>query len=196
MGRIAVVNNVTLDGVMQGPGRPDEDERGGFTHGGWAIPYQDETTGRLAGEGMAGGGSLLLGRRTYAGFAGYWPQQSDNPFTPILDATRKYVVSSTLPADLPWQNSTLIPAGPGEDPLDAVEKLRADGNLVVLGSGALVRSLLRRDLVDDLTLLTFPLVLGTGQRLFDQAGVPAALKLTETFTSSTGVIVAKYSRAR
>ena len=106
MSKVVVVNNLTLDGVMQAPGRPDEDTRGGFEHGGWAQPYNDPVMARKMGEGMAAGGPLLFGRRTYQDFASFWPQQKDNPFTPVLDNAQKYVASTTLKEPLPWRNST------------------------------------------------------------------------------------------
>ncbi len=109
MGEIMVVNNLTLDGVMQAPARPDEDTRGGFKHGGWTVPYQDNVLGRKAGEMMANAkGALLLGRRTYEDFYTYWPKQKDNPYTEHLNKAKKYVVSTTLTSPLPWQNSILI----------------------------------------------------------------------------------------
>ena len=103
MSKVTVVTSLTLDGVMQAPGRPDEDPRGGFEHGGWAVPYNDEVMGRAMGERMARRGSLVLGRRTYEDFAGYWPRQGDNPFTEVLDNTQKYVASTTLREPLPWK---------------------------------------------------------------------------------------------
>ena len=108
MGTVVAVVHLTLDGVMQAPGRPDEDVRGGFEHGGWAAPYRDEVMNRVMGQGMASDGALLLGRRTYEDFAGFWPHQTDNPFTPVLDARTNYVVSTTLRDPLPWANSTLL----------------------------------------------------------------------------------------
>jgi dihydrofolate reductase len=108
MRRVVVTNNLTLDGVRQAPGRPDEDRRGGFEHGGWAVPYNDEVMGRVMAERMANAGSLVLGRRTYEDFYGYWPKQTDNPFTPVLNETTKYVASTTLSEPLPWQNSVLL----------------------------------------------------------------------------------------
>jgi dihydrofolate reductase len=113
MSKVTVVNNLTLDGVMQAPGRPDEDPRGGFEHGGWAVPYNDSVMGKVMGERMAAStGALLLGRRTYEDFAGFWPNQTDNPFTEVLDNTQKYVASRTLREPLPWQNSTLLTGMP------------------------------------------------------------------------------------
>ena len=139
MGKVVAFENVTLDGVMQAPGRPDEDRRGGFEHGGWAARYADEESGKFAAEGMATTGGLLFGRRTYEDFHGFWPNQPDNPFTAILDATQKYVASRSLREPLPWQHSTLL----GGDAVDAVAALKQelDRDLVILGSGELVRSL-------------------------------------------------------
>ena len=138
MSRVSVVNHVTLDGVMQAPGRPDEDTRGGFEHGGWAVPYFDEVLGRAMGERMTSDGAMLLGRRTYEDFAGFWPKQKNNPFTDALNKTQKYVASKTLKEPLPWVNSTLLK---GDVP-KAIAKIKArlDGDMVVLGSGELVKS--------------------------------------------------------
>jgi dihydrofolate reductase len=140
--KLTVFNSVTLDGVMQAPGRPDEDPRDGFAHGGWAAPYSDEVMGRVAAEGMAGPGALLLGRRTYEDFHGFWPNQTDNPFTEVLDNTRKYVASTTLREPLGWRNSTLLEG----DAAEAVARLmeQPGEDLTVLGSGELVQSLRRR----------------------------------------------------
>src|ERR1700730_5825357 len=133
MSKVVVTNHLTLDGVMQAPGRPDEDVRGGFEHGGWALPYNDAVMGRVMGEGMAKGGPLLLGRRTYEDFADFWPNQEDNPFTAVLNNVRKYVASTTLKEPLPWSNSTLL----GGDAADAVARLkeRPGKDLAILGSG-------------------------------------------------------------
>jgi dihydrofolate reductase len=191
MSRVVVTNSVTLDGVMQAPGRPDEDTRGGFQHGGWAAPYSDPEMLRLMGEGMSQTGFLLLGRRTYEDFAGFWPHQTDNPFTEPLNAARKYVVSTTMEEPLPWVNSVLVK----EPTADAIAHVKeeSDGDVLVLGSGALVRSLLVPErLADAFVLLIHPLVLGTGRRLFDGAPTRTELELVDTRTSTTGVIVARY----
>ncbi|MGE2769866.1 dihydrofolate reductase family protein [Rhodococcus sp. 1.20] len=163
MRKLSVTNSVTLDGVMQAPGGPDEDRRGGFEHGGWAAPFNDSVMAQKMGEGMAKKSELLLGRRTYENFASYWPFQTDNPFTEVLDNTQKYVVSRTLGVQLPWKNSTLLKG----DAADAVATLKeSEGpDLVILGSGDLITSLADRRLVDTYTLLIHPLVLGTGRRL-------------------------------
>ena len=194
MSKVVLFTSVTLDGVMQAPGRPDEDTRGGFAHGGWAVPYGDEVMGRVAAEGMARGGALLLGRRTYEDFYGFWPHQQDNPFTEVLNHTLKYVASTTLAEPLPWRNSRLLEG----DPADAVARLKEQPgkDLTVLGSGQLVQSLRRRDLVDEYVLLIHPLVLGTGRRLFPDGGVPATLRLAGSTTTTTGVIIATYQVRR
>lgn len=193
MRKVIVVNNLTLDGVMQAPGRPDEDRRGGFAHGGWAVPYNDPVMGRLMAERMADGGALLFGRRTYEDFAAFWPKQTDNPFTAVLNERQKYVASTTLTAPLPWENSTLL-AG---DAADAVAALKAQpgDNLGILGSGAFCRSLMRRGLIDEYLLLIHPLILGSGQRLFPDEGALAALQLVNSVTTTTGVLIATYRSA-
>jgi dihydrofolate reductase len=191
--RVVVVENVTLDGVMQAPARPDEDPRDGFAHGGWGVGYGDAVMARKMGERMARDGAMLLGRRTYEDFYSVWPKRTDgNPYTEVLNRTQKYVASTTLTEPLPWENSTLLPG----DAADAVARLREerDGDLAVLGSGALVRALAARGLVDEYLLSIHPLVLGTGRRLFD--GVPPApLRLTDSVTTTTGVIIATYQPA-
>ena len=117
---VVAINHITLDGVTQAPGRPDEDTRGGFRHGGWAVPYADEVLGRFVGERMAQGGALLLGKRTYRDLYGFWPSQTDNPFTDVLNTTTKYVASTTLHEPLPWSNSILLPG----DAADAVADMK------------------------------------------------------------------------
>jgi len=193
MREIMVSNSVTLDGVMQAPGRPDEDRRGGFEHGGWANPYFDPVMIESAGAEM-GDSEMLFGRRTYEDFAKVWPTMpEDNPFTGVLNAARKYVVSSTLREPLDWRNSTVL-AG---DATAAVGELkRGDGpNLVILGSGELVRSLLGEDLIDEYRLLIHPLVLGSGRRMFDDRGPLVRFELVDSRPTPTGVIIARYRRA-
>ncbi len=190
MGRIVVVENVTLDGVMQAPGRPDEDRRGGFARGGWAVPYMDAVVGRVMGEDMARGGALLFGRRTYEDFFAYWPRQADNPFTSVLNERRKYVASRTLDEPLPWGNSTLLKGEAADTVADLKQGL--DEDLTVMGSGELVQALERRDLVDEYLLLIHPLVLGSGRRLFPEDSRPAALHLLEAIPTTTGVLIARY----
>ena len=193
MGRVVVTNHLTLDGVLQGPGHPDEDRRGGFEHGGWQQAYADPVMESVLGQGMAREASLLLGRRTYEKFAAYWPHQEDNPITTLLNERQKYVASTTLTAPLPWVNSTLLPG----DAVAAVATLkhRLSHDLVVLGSGQLIQSMMRRDLVDEYLLMIHPLVLGSGRRLFTDGGAFAALRLVDTKTTTTGVVIATYQPA-
>jgi dihydrofolate reductase len=189
--RVNVLLSISLDGVIQAPGRPEEDTRGGFTYGGWAVPYNDEVMGRKMAEEMAEPSDMLFGRRTYENFAGFWPHQTDaNPFTAYLNSVTKYVVSNTLTESLPWQNSILVPG----DPVEGVARLKAtDGpNLSITGSGQLVRTLLAAGLVDELFLLVHPLVLGSGQRLFTEAGGYAELDLVESTTTTKGVVMSRY----
>jgi dihydrofolate reductase len=190
MSKVVAIEHVTLDGVMQAPGRADEDTRGGFAHGGWGQANTDEVMGRVMGERMTKEGSLLLGRRTYEDFYGFWPHQTDNPYTEVLNNTRKYVASRTLQEPLSWSNSTLLEG----DAADAVAELKAQSgdDIGVLGSGELVRSLMRRDLVDELVLMIHPLVLGTGRRLFDETDEFLALRLVDNVTTTTGVLIATY----
>src|SRR5712692_2119715 len=190
MSKVVVFTNLTLDGVMQAPGRPDEDRRGGFEHGGWATPY---ATMEAAEESMAYTGALLLGRRTYEDFYAVWPNRTDNPFTAVLNNTQKYVASTTLEEPLSWSNSTLLKG----DAAEAVARLKEEPgkDLVVLGSGELIQSLMRRNLVDEYVLLIHPLVLGSGRRLFTDGGAFAALRLVATSTTTTGVVIATYQSA-
>jgi dihydrofolate reductase len=190
MRKIVAVESVSLDGVMQAPGGPEEDTRGGFDRGGWGRPYQDEVMLEEMGKGF-GTTDLLFGRRTYEQFFDFWPKQTDgNPFTGLLNATQKYVASRTLAEPLPWENSTLLPG----DAAEALEKLKgqAGKDLVVLGSGELVRNLMQHGLVDALVLLIHPLVLGQGQRLFPDSGTSTAWRLTSSVPSTTGVVIANY----
>jgi dihydrofolate reductase len=191
MAKITVINHLTLDGVMQAPGRPDEDTRGGFEHGGWAGANNDEVMGRVLGEHMTGG-PLLLGRRTYEDFYGFWPTQTDSPFREALDNVEKHVASTTLSEPLPWINSTLLE---GDLP-NAVARLKelSDRDIAVLGSGELIRSLLPHDLLDEYLLLIHPLVLGTGRRLFPDDGYAlGALRLLDSVTTTTGVMIGTYA---
>lgn len=194
MGRIIVTNNITLDGVMQGPARPDEDQRDGFTHGGWATPYADATAGKLMAEAGQNTGALLFGRRTYEDFYNVWPKRTDgNPFTPVLNNSQKYVASTTLKEPLPWSNSTLLQG----DVVEAVAKLKEqlEKDIVILGSGELIQSLMRRNLIDEYTLFIHPLVLGSGRRLFGEGLPTTTLRLISTLTTSTGVVIATYQPA-
>lgn len=191
--KVVVVNHLTLDGVMQAPGRPDEDTRDGFANGGWSPPYGDAVMGRVMGEGMAQGGRLLFGRRTYEDFAAVWPSRKDNPFTEVLNKAQKYVASTTLDEPLPWSNSTLVKG----DAADAVARLKEQGgkDLTILGSGVLVQSLMRRNLIDQYLLMIHPLVLGSGRHLFTDGGAFATLQLVDAKTTTTGVMIATYRPA-
>ncbi len=195
MSKVIVANHLTLDGVMQAPGRPDEDPREGFAHGGWAQPRSDATVGKALGQALANSGSFLFGRRTFESFAAHWPHQTDgNPFTQALDNTRKYVVSRTLRDPLTWQNSTLV-----ADPAEAVARARREHpgkDTTVFGSGELARSLAREHLVDEYLLMIHPLVLATGRRLFGSgADAFANLQLVDCMSAPSGVVVATYRPA-
>ena len=188
--RVVVVNHVTLDGVLQGPGRPDEDTRHGFRQGGWAEQAAaDPAIGAALGEPMGKDFSWLFGRRSYEDMLGHW-NEVGGPFKDGLNQTMKYVASSSADTELPWPNSELIS---GDVPR-AVDALRGQpgGNLVIMGSGQLIRSLLPHGLVDELFLMIHPVVLGSGQRLFGPADDRMPLTLVETTTTSTGVILATY----
>lgn len=189
MGKIIVFTNLTLDGVMQAPGRSDEDRRGGFTHGGWAVPYGAMQSSAV-GESLPGMDALLLGRHTYEEFYAYWPKQTNNPFTEVLNLMPKYVVSTTLVEPLAWSNSTLLK---GEVP-KAVAQLKeeTDKNIVMMGSGVLVQTLMQHNLIDRYVLLIHPLMLGEGRRLFPNGGVPATLRLVAAKPTNMGVVVATY----
>ena len=193
MRKINVTNNLTLDGVMQAPGGKEEDLRDGFEYGGWAGPYNDEVKNRVMAQGMAKRGSLLFGRRTYEHFFKVWPGRTDNPYTEVLDNTQKYVASRTLTEPLPWKNSTLLHG----DAADAIAKLKQEpgDDLVILGSGELVRSLMRRTLIDEMVLIIHPLVLGAGRRMFGDDGAFAKFRLADSVPTTTGVIIATYQLA-
>jgi len=190
MSKIVVFTNLTLDGVMQAPGLPDEDRRGGFEYGGWATPFAAMAE---AGESVANTGALLLGRRTYENYYSFWPNQTDSPYTAMLNNMQKYVASTTLEEPLSWINSTLLKG----DAAEAVAKLKEKPgkDLMVQGSGELIQSLMRRNLVDEYVLLIHPLVLGSGRRLFADGGAFAALRLVDTKTTTTGVVIATYQPA-
>jgi dihydrofolate reductase len=193
MRKIIVNLNLTLDGVMQAPGRPDEDPRGGFQYGGWALPYFDPVMGRVAAEGIAQAPDLLFGRRTYQDFYAVWPHRTGNPFTEVLNNAQKYVASTTLEEPLPWSHSTLLKG----DAATTVARLKEQSgkDLLILGSGELVRSLMRHNLIDEYSLSIHPLVLGTGRRLFPEGSPFTALQLVDAKTTTTGVIIATYRLA-
>ena len=193
MRKLMVLEMMTLDGVIQAPGGREEDTRGGFTHGGWSAPYNDAVKMQVMGEGMSRGADLLFGRWTYEKMYKVWHGRTDNPFTAVFERSQKYVASRTLPGPLPWVKSTLLEG----DAADAVARLKEEPglDLLVMGSGTLAESLMRRGLVDQYQLLIHPLVLGSGRRLFND-GVPcSALKLVHSVPTTTGVIIATYEPA-
>lgn len=192
MGKVVAIEHLTLDGVMQAPGHPDEDPRDGFRHGGWAARRQDPAMQKAMGARMTDAWSLLAGRTTYERFAEYWPAQEPNPFTDALNRVQKYVVSTTLTEPLTWQNSTLLKGGAADAVAGLKEEL--DGNLVVFGSGVLIRSLLPHRLVDEFVLLIHPVVLGSGRRLFEETP-PESFELVDSTTTRTGVVIATYRPA-
>ncbi len=187
--RVVVVNHVSLDGVMQGPGRPDEDERDGFRHGGWAEAGSGPALGAAMGDRMGEGFSWLFGRRTYDDLLTHW-NDSGGPFKDSLNQTTKYVASADPSAQLPWPSSILVS---GDVPAEvAALREQPGGNLVVMGSGRLVRSLLPHGLVDELLLFIHPVVLGSGTRLFGADGEAHRLRLVGSAATETGVLVATY----
>jgi dihydrofolate reductase len=189
MRNIIVFTNLTLDGVMQGPAEPDEDRRGDFAYGGWGAPYN----AMAQPESIPSIGALLLGRRTYDNFYAVWPKRTDSPFSALLDNMPKYVVSTTLSEPLAWINSTLLKG----DAAETVARLKQEPgpDLVIMGSGELVQSLMRANLIDKYVLLIHPLVLGSGRRLFPEGGAFATLRLLGAKTTTTGVVVATYQPA-
>ncbi|MFP5316826.1 MAG: dihydrofolate reductase family protein [Acidimicrobiia bacterium] len=184
---------VTLDGVMQAPGGPEEDPTGGFTQGGWSVNYWDEAMGEVMGEAWAQPFDVLLGRKTYEIFAAHWPYAGDDdPIAVKLNTARKYVASRTL-TDLTWQNSTLLEG----DVAEAIAAIKAEDGPPVLtqGSSDLIQTLLGHDLVDEFRVWTFPVLVGPGKRLFGDGSVPAGLELVDSKVSTTGVVMATYRRA-
>jgi dihydrofolate reductase len=191
--RLLVINHLTLDGVMQAPGRADEDTRGGFSHGGWAIPGDDEVMRHALGERMGKqDGGLLLGRCSYEDMLASWNAQG-GPYKDALNAAPKYVASTSATTSLDWPNSSLLH---GDIPAAVAElKENAAGDLVIMGSGQLIRSLLPHGLIDEYMLMIHPLVLGSGQRLFDHDDHVAKLRLVASIATGTGVIIATYQPA-
>lgn len=188
--RVVVINHLTLDGVLQGPGRPDEDTRGGFVHGGWAIPGGDSVMGEVLGSRMGRpDGGLLLGRRSYEDMLGAWNERG-GPFKDALNSAPKYVVSRNPETRLQWPNSTLLHG----DVLAALAELKRSrtGDLVIMGSGQLIRSLLPHDVIDEYLLFIHPLILGSGQRLFDHEDHRVQVRLVDSVTTTAGVLVATY----
>ncbi|MEV7339517.1 dihydrofolate reductase family protein [Streptomyces sp. NPDC093544] len=194
MGKLVSQIFVSLDGVYQAPGGPQEDPRGGFEQGGWTVPYSDEDFGRFVTEVFGSVDAFLLGRRTYDIFAGYWPKVTDpaDPVASKLNALPKYVASSTL-TDPAWTGTTVISGDLAKEV--AALKERTEGEIQVHGSGALLQSLLSLDLVDTVHLLTFPVVLGAGRRLFREGSLPTAFRHTGGRITSTGVSIQSYDLA-
>jgi dihydrofolate reductase len=192
MRKLIVSTFLTLDGVMQAPGGPEEDEEGAFALGGWSVNYWDDMMGDVMGEAMSTPFDLVLGRKTYDIFAAYWPHATDEQGAKPLNDATKYVASRSRPA-LEWSNSELIDG----DVADGIAALkRGDGpELQVHGSGNLIQTLLRHNLVDSYRLWVFPLVLGSGKRLFADGTIPAGLKLVDSTISSTGVVIGTYEPA-
>jgi dihydrofolate reductase len=193
MRMLRVIEFLSLDGVMQAPGSPEEDTEGGFRHGGWQRPYFDEVLGATAAEGMADTDSYLFGRKTYEHMAAHWPTApDDDPYARHLNSTPKYVASTTL-GDVEWRNSTLIKGDVAEE----VAKLKDQPgkNIAVLGSGDLVQTLIRHDLVDEYFLGVFPIVLGSGKRLFRGADQATRLSLVDSKATSTGGVLLTYRPA-
>jgi len=183
---------VSIDGVMQAPGGPDEDKEGGFQHGGWSMTYWDDKMGQIMGKGQAEPHDLLLGRKTYDIFAAYWPKHRDEPGAAALNDVTKYVASRAQ-KKLKWENSHPLK---GDVPTAVAELKRRPGpSIRVLGSSNLIQTLLKHDLVDELDLWIFPVVLGSGKRLFGDGAIPAAWKLTDSQVSTSGVSIQHYERA-
>ncbi len=192
MRKLIVSTFLTLDGVMQAPGGPGEDDSGGFAHGGWSVNYWDDQMGQVMGDAMSAPFDLVLGRKTYDIFAAHWPHASDDQGAKPLNDATKYVASRTHPT-LEWSRSVLIEG----DAAEGVAALKdGDGpELQVHGSGDLIQTLLRHDLVDEFRLWVFPLVLGSGKRLFADGTIPSGLKLVDSTVSTTGVVIGTYERA-
>jgi dihydrofolate reductase len=188
MRRIVVLSFISLDGVMQAPGGPEEDTSDGFKYGGWTVPYFDEKAGEIMTEQMGGEYDLLLGRKTYDIFAGYWPTHTEE--WPQVNQITKYVVSTTL-TDPKWENSEIL------NDVEAVKQLKQSGDkmLQVHGSGNLIQSLMKNYLVDELWLKIFPVTLGQGKKLFAEGAIPAAFTLEKSVVTPSGVIFANFKRA-
>jgi dihydrofolate reductase len=191
--RLVISDFISLDGVVQAPGGPDEDRDGGFAHGGWSMPYFDEAAmGPVLDAGLSASEALLFGRRTWQAMARAWPGRAGDPFADRMNEITKYVVSRTLqPADLTWQNSRLVR---GDDAITAVRDLREQqgGDLLVMGSASLARSLFEAGLVDEVRLLIEPILLGGGKRVFANDGRAQPLELMSATTSQTGVLICSY----
>jgi dihydrofolate reductase len=192
MRKLIVSTFLSLDGVMQAPGGPGEDDSGGFTLGGWSVNYWDELMGQIMGEATSRPFAMVLGRRTYDIMAAYWPYASEESGAKVFNDATKYVASRGRPA-LEWSNSVLI-EGDAADGLAALKQ--EDGpELQVHGSADLIQSLLRRNIIDEYRLWLFPVVIGSGKRLFADGAVPAALRLVDSKVSTTGVVIGTYEPA-
>lgn len=192
MRKLTVNTFLTIDGVMQAPGGPEEDPTNGFEHGGWSVNYWDDKMGEKMSGYMGRPFDLLLGRKTYEIFAAHWPHSNDEPAATQLNTAKKYVASRTLKS-VDWQNSQLLRG----DVAQAVTKLKREAGpeVQVHGSSNLIQTLLQHDLIDEFNIWTFPVVVGPGKRLFGDGTVPRELRVIDSFTSSTGVVVATYERA-
>jgi len=196
MGKVIVMNGLSLDGVMQAPGRPDEDRRGGFEHGGWGAPYGDESMVAMWGQRLAaltgGRHEWLFGRWTYEQLLTHWNAQG-GPFKDPLNEIHKYVASSHPETRLDWPNSTLLH---GDVPAAVADLKRSSGtNLVIMGSGVLIRSLMAAEVIDEYLISIAPRVLGSGRRMFPE-GIDASLRLTDSVSTDKGVIIATYETIR
>ena len=192
MRKLIVSTFLTLDGIMQAPGGPGEDDTGGFAHGGWSVNYWDEQMGRFMDEAMSRPFDLVLGRKTYDIFAAYWPHAPEEAGAKPLNDATKYVASRSRPA-LEWSNSVMIE----EDAAEGIAALKQEDGpeLQVHGSGNLIQTLLRHKLVDRFRLLVFPIVIGSGKRLFLEGTIPSGLKLVDSTVSTTGVVMGTYEPA-
>jgi dihydrofolate reductase len=188
MRKIIVLSMITLDGVMQAPGAPEEDTSGGFKYGGWTAPYGDEVGGKVVQEELKQTADYLLGRKTFEIWADYWPEHAD--FWPGINEGTKYVMSGTIKKS-DWKNTVFI------ESVEDIKKLKnSDGaDIQVWGSSKLIQLLLKNDLVDEFRLKIYPLTLGEGKKLFDNGPIPAAFTLTQSLITPTGVIIANYKRA-
>ena len=190
MRHLAIVEFVTLDGVMQSLGSPDEDREGGFEYGGWSAPYGDDIAGQAAAKGFTGTTAYLFGRKTYEKMAAHWPFEPDtNPIAAHLNATAKYVVTKTL-TSVAWPGTQILSGDVAASVRDL--KQHGDGGITVLGSGVLVQTLIEHDLIDEYRIFVHPLVLGTGKRLFRETSRPLRLRLMECTQTSTGVLLLTY----
>jgi dihydrofolate reductase len=190
MRRVIVSEFLSLDGVMQAPGNTDE----GFQYGGWQRPYFDDVMGAVVDKGLKAAGGLLLGRRTYDHFAGYWPSAPEEQEPELMNDLPKFVASTTLKEPLAWSNSALLKGDVAGEVAELKE--RSGGDLIVLGSGELAQTLMRHNLVDEYRLMVHPVVLGTGKRLFRDDGSRRLLRLVDSTTSGTGVLLLTYRPAQ